>query len=136
MLQRCLNPKGDHFNCYGGRGIKVCNHWQNSFENFLADMGKRPSLKHTLDRYPDKNGDYEPGNCQWRTRKEQARNTRQNRLLTHKGKTLCIGEWAEKLGIYPEIISHRLAAGWSIQRTLESPIGSYIRKQQLQNVIT
>jgi hypothetical protein len=77
MKTRCLNPKSDAFDHYGGRGIKICRQWIESFEIFLADMGRRPTLTHTLDRYPDNDGDYEPGNCRWATKSEQRRNSRQ-----------------------------------------------------------
>ncbi len=76
MRQRCRNPRVDNYKYYGGRGIRVCNRWD-LFENFLADMGERPDGK-TLDRYPDNNGNYEPGNCRWATLKQQRANQRQN----------------------------------------------------------
>lgn len=75
MKTRCYNPKIIHFEHYGGRGITVCDRWLNSFENFLADMGERPSSKHTLDR-KEVNGNYSPENCCWATKTEQSRNQR------------------------------------------------------------
>ena len=74
MRNRCKNKRAERYPQYGGRGIAVCERW-NQFENFLTDMGKRPIGK-TLDRYPDKNGNYEPGNCRWATVTEQNRNRR------------------------------------------------------------
>ncbi len=71
MLGRCTKPGSIGWHRYGGRGIAVCERWLNSFENFLADMGRKPSPAHTLDRYPDNDGNYEPGNCRWATMKEQ-----------------------------------------------------------------
>jgi hypothetical protein len=79
MKNRCLNPKLPIYKYYGGRGIKVCDRWMNSFENFLADMGKKPSLELTIDRV-DNNGNYEPGNCRWATMKEQSFNKRTTKL--------------------------------------------------------
>lgn len=77
MLQRCTNPRATAWKNYGGRGIKVCERWR-SFDNFLADMGERPEGK-TLDRWPNPDGGYEPGNCQWSTPKEQSAHRRPRR---------------------------------------------------------
>ena len=82
MRDRCRNPNNPRFSYYGGRGISVCARWD-AFENFLADMGLSPTMKHSLDRFPYKNGKYEPINCLWATIKQQNRNTRANKLNEH-----------------------------------------------------
>lgn len=87
MIARCCNPKKNQFKDYGGRGISVCSRWRESFGNFLEDMGERPDWK-SLDRFPDVNGNYEPGNCRWATRHEQAQNTRNNVLTMELARTI------------------------------------------------
>ena len=120
MINRCTNVKNKSYKDYGGRGIKVCFAWLESFENFLSDMGERPEGM-TLDRI-NVNGNYEPSNCRWATRKQQNRNRTNNHILTFNGQTLCISEWAEKLGFSHSTINQRLKRGWSVERALTTPV--------------
>jgi hypothetical protein len=76
MIQRCENPNHDSYPRYGGSGVTVCERWRRSFLNFLIDMGERPSPQHTLDRYPNRKGNYEPGNVRWATWKQQNQKAR------------------------------------------------------------
>lgn len=127
MLGRCRNKNKRDYKYYGGRGIKVCERWLN-FENFLQDIGEKPTKDHTLDRI-DVDGDYEPGNCRWATRSEQCRNQRSNRRLTFNGETLIVQDWAEKLGVPPDRIRGRLRKGWSTEDILTiKQNGRYKRK--------
>jgi hypothetical protein len=117
MTQRCHGPGGLEDSRYGGRGIAVCGRWLHSFENFLADMGPRPSPAHSIDRIENA-GDYEPGNCRWATSTEQARNTRRNRQLTYKGRTMCLAGWAVEAGLRVGTLRWRLEHDWPIERAL------------------
>lgn len=117
MKQRCNHPLNESYKNYGGRGIKVCDRWNESFTNFITDMGIRPSKSHSLDRI-DNNGSYEPGNCRWATRDIQNNNTRFNRHITYKGETKNITQWALELGIRPVLISQRLSRGWGEEKSL------------------
>lgn len=99
IKQRCYNPQVKQFKNYGGRGIKVCDRWLESFDNFLADMGAKPSEKHSLDRFPNMNGNYEPGNCRWATDGEQAQNKRNNVRIDYNGQSMVLTEWARFFGI-------------------------------------
>jgi hypothetical protein len=119
MKTRCYVATSEHFDRYGGRGIEVCSRWLESFENFLADMGEQPPGM-TLERLAN-DDDYRPGNCAWRTRKENSRNRGDNHLLEFEGKTLSVAGWAEHLGIPHSTIFGRLRMGWSVERILTQP---------------
>lgn len=120
MRKRCQNPKATHFENYGGRGIRVCAEWED-FHAFYADMGEPPSGAHTLDRM-DSNGNYEKGNCRWATMKEQSRNRRNNHMITHDGRTLCLSEWAELRGMSERGLWQRLRRGWPLEKALAQPM--------------
>lgn len=109
MRRRCTYPRDKGYPLYGGRGVRVCDRWLKSFPNFLADMGPRPTLGHSLDRI-DSDGDYEPGNVRWATPGEQARNRSVNRMLTLGSETLCLADWATRLGWSQSGLRKRVAA--------------------------
>jgi hypothetical protein len=98
MICRCENRNAADYPRYGGRGIRVCERWRSSVEQFMADMGPRPTAKHSIERI-DVNGNYEPANCRWATMDEQARNKRSNIRVTFEGRTLCLKEWSRELGV-------------------------------------
>jgi hypothetical protein len=120
---RCKNPNNPKFKHYGGRGIKMCQEWRDSFAAFIASMGRRPAGRYTLDRI-DNNGDYEPGNCRWATYAAQNRNNRRTRLLTFQGKTHCITDWADILGMSRATLYGRIYRGWSTEKALTAPLHS------------
>lgn len=122
MIGRCTNPNHVRYSVYGAKGITVCKRWR-KFENFFEDMGKAPSPAHTLDRHPNQKGNYMPGNVRWATKKEQARNTKKNLMLSFNGETLCAAEWAERLGFSTALIYNRISAyGWSVEKALTTPV--------------
>lgn len=123
MKTRCEKEDSDKYHCYGGRGVRVCERWSNSFEAFLADMGPRPSLDYSLDRYPNNDGNYEPGNCRWATRFEQARNKRNTVNLTLEGQAMCLADWAKRIGIRRGTLRARINRGWTHEKALTTPVG-------------
>lgn len=123
MKARCYDKKHISYQYYGGRGINICNEWKNDFYSFYKwaidngydDTKKRGEL--TIDRI-DVNSDYSPENCRWVSIKEQNRNHRNNYKITFNGKTYCVSEWAERLGIKPQTIKRRIARGWNVREAL------------------
>ena len=107
MKQRCSNPNNIGYPNYGGRGIKVCERWMN-FENFISDVGKRPSPRHSLDRYPDMNGGYGPNNFRWATRDQQQNNVRKNIWIEFGGVKMTRSNWAKCLGIADSTLKNHL----------------------------
>ncbi len=118
MKERCSNPKCLDYPAYGGAGISVCDRWRSSFRAFLGDMGSRPSDKHSLDRYPNRNGNYEPGNVRWATPKEQSRNRTWGRHIDFDGRTYRLSELAEAFGLRSGTLLGRLDSGWDIRTAL------------------
>ncbi len=119
---RCYNPRVPCFSYYGGRGITVCDRWRESFRDFYADMGPRPSGQHSIERR-DFNGPYSPDNCYWATRMVQAANTRKNDYITFDGGTLHLYEWARRFGLEPRTLWARIYGhGWSIEKSFRTPV--------------
>lgn len=122
MIQRCTNKNEKSYKRYGAIGIKVCDRWLNSFINFYNDMGPRPSAFHTLDRYPNNKGNYEPSNCRWATIREQALNRKSNVLIEYKGDIKTLIEWAELLKLpYAKIRVRIKQLNWSPTKAFETP---------------
>lgn len=122
MRNRCKNPHHKNFRDYGGRGIKVCDEWRNSFQSFAEwALANGYSDILTIDRI-DVNGNYEPSNCRWVDAKTQCRNRRNNRLITFHGKTKTLSEWAEIKRIPVSTLHVRLKHGMSIEDALTTPV--------------
>jgi hypothetical protein len=121
LISRCTNPKNTRYARYGGRGIGVCERWAADFVNFLADMGRRPSSAHSIDRIDNDRG-YSPDNCRWATRKEQCRNRASSRFIEFAGASRTAAEWAELIGVSQTTLHARLKAGWTVERALTQPL--------------
>jgi len=122
MLNRCRNKNVKSYQDYGGRGIYVCDRWQGErgLENFIADMGQRPSELHSIERI-DNGGPYSPDNCRWATREEQVKNKRNNHHITANGETLTLQEWARRLGCSHATILMRIKYGMTEQESVSFP---------------
>ena len=119
LKNRCLNMNAEKWPNYGGRGIKICDRWIDSFENFLYDMGKRPEGCSSIDR-KDNDGGYEPGNCRWATYKQQAGNTSKNVWIEHGGKRMIKADWIREVGVWAGTWnSMKNKHGFSEEETLE-----------------
>lgn len=115
MKARCYNKKNHKYKDYGGRGIKVCQRWM-GFENFLMDMGEKPSRK-VIDRI-NNDGNYEPGNCRWSTHYESCRNKRSNIRITILGKTMVLTDWSKAFGLKSATVRARIKRGWTVEQAL------------------
>lgn len=130
MRERCNNPKHKYYSYYGGRGIRVCEAWDKSFETFVSDMGERPH-RATIDRI-DNSGNYEPTNCRWASRKEQQNNRRVNVRITIGHETKTMTEWCEVYGIAFSTVKGRIRRGWLPADAVMCPVGT--RKSWLIHV--
>jgi hypothetical protein len=133
MLNRCYREKDISYHRYGGRGVTVCDAWRKDFVAFLNEVGMSPSPEHSIDRFPDNNGNYEPGNVRWATRKEQDRNRRSSHTLTIDGVTKTIVEWCEASGLKHTTISRRLERGETGPKLIE-PIRKKSGQRPWKNV--
>ena len=117
MKRRCYYSKDKRFSNYGGRGIKICDEWKNSYENFLNDMGLPPTSSHSIERI-DNDSNYCKSNCKWILVEHQAKNKSNNRKITFNGVTMNLADWSRDTGIKRETIARRLNNGWSIEKAL------------------
>ena len=120
MLARCSNQNHPSYKDYGGRGISVCDRWK-SFEAFMADMG-HPAAGETLERI-DNNGNYESSNCQWTSRKAQARNRRSNHIVVLCGEPMTLADAVDRSNVKYNTVLYRLRRGWSIEDAISREIG-------------
>lgn len=122
MMDRCYNPANQAYKDYGGRGIKVCDRWRD-IEKFIADLPPGYRLGLEIDRYPNNDGHYEPGNVRWATRQENTSNRRSARLFTHDGKTQSLTAWSKEKGLPKSMILSRINEfGWTVDRALNEPV--------------
>lgn len=119
MLMRCNNPHVKNYNNYGGRGIKVCDRWSGNlgFENFVNDMGERPTPEHTLDRI-DYNGDYEPSNCRWATTEQQMNNRTDNSRIILNGESITCSQLCKRYGFYRAYVTHLIHDGVDVNEVI------------------
>lgn len=120
MKNRCQNPNVACYKIYGARGISVCDRWMDSFENFIADVGQRPSPRHSIERI-NNDGNYEPGNVRWATKKEQQNNRRNNVLVGYNGEKKTLAQWVEQFGLKYDIVSRRLKRNWPVHEAFFTP---------------
>lgn len=129
MWRRCVDPKNDSFARYGGAGIAVHDSWKD-FAQFYADMGQRPTPRHTLDRYPNNAGNYEPGNVRWATPDEQNLNKKNAVFVEYEGKQQRLHALAQRFGINLNNLRGRLRSGWPLEEALSTPIDKHAKKQR------
>jgi hypothetical protein len=136
MRKRCNRVDSPSYKNYGGRGIRVCDEWNESFDAFVlwcAENGWRPRT--SIERI-DNDGHYEPSNCRFANAKEQGRNRRSNRLVTAFGVTMSVSEWADRYGIYHRTVIGRLNRGWSPERAVSIKARTKTPRQNLTSMLT
>jgi hypothetical protein len=122
MRQRCSRKTHAAYSRYGGAGITVHPEWDASFEAFLRDVGPRPSKSHSIDRYPNPRGNYEPGNVRWATKEEQNTNRIDTLKVQFEGEELPLKQVCNRVGIGYRLVWQRLNAGWSLEKALFAPL--------------
>lgn len=130
MIARCESPLDSRFHCYGARGIKVCDRWKgrDGFQNFLNDIGPRPSPEYSIDRI-NNNGNYEPSNCKWSNRIEQANNKSKSMFITYQGETKTLRAWARELGLkYKRVWERMKYYGWSFEKAINMDARETVRR--------
>ena len=133
MKARCCNSNNHAYNLYGGRGITICDEWKNNysaFKDWAINNGYKDNL--TIDRI-DVNGNYEPKNCKWATRKEQANNTRTNRYITYNNETHTLAEWSDITGIQRDVIKSRIEKGWNLDDVFSKKVQHSNRRYYTYN---
>lgn len=122
IKRRCYNPNQQNYERYGGRGIRMCDRWLNSFENFYEDMGPKPTHNHTIER-KDSSKDYSPDNCIWLPSRYQSKNRRTVIKIAHQGKEMILKDWSRELGIpYLTLYTRIQKLGWSHEKALTTPV--------------
>lgn len=129
MLSRCYSESNRKFHRYGGRGIGVCERWRDDFAAFLADMGSRPSPRHSLDRI-DNDADYSPTNCRWATQRQQQNNRANNRMVVCNGRRMSFADAARELGVSVNTLYSRRRKGLSPQEAVDLGAQSYRRGRE------
>lgn len=127
MRSRCNTPSSTGYARYGGRGIVVCEAWQQSFDCFLSDMGPRPAPGYTVER-EDVNGNYEPNNCRWATRKEQARNKQNTKVVSISAGNVALADAVDSSPLKYNTVLYRLRRGWSADEAVTAPLRQGRRK--------
>jgi hypothetical protein len=126
MKQRCLNSQAANYIRYGFIGVTICQEWIDSYEQFLKDVGRRPSSKYSLDRYPDSNGNYEPGNVRWATHQQQSNNRENTVMIEYNGKNQALTDWARELGVGRQTLRKRYEAGLTPEQIITKPVGRWL----------
>lgn len=121
MIDRCNNENCKNYSRYGAIGIKVCKRWMDSFDNFIADIGLRPTRNHSIDRIDVRKG-YSPENCRWATKKEQSRNRRNSRYIYIDGNKMQVDEYCERFNVSAHAIKNRIRRGWDNERIISTPV--------------